>query len=191
VDENRAELASAEQRLKEYQEKQGVVLLSEQAKETAQAVGELYAKRMELDIKMAILEKTAGEGNPAYEQYKLERSEIDRRLAKFPEMGLQSYRLFRDILIQQKILEFLIPMYEQARLEEHKDVPVVVVLDRAVPAERKAKPKRLLIMGASTLSALFLAILYVVGMTRFDLYKSEHPDRYATLRSAFQFRQRS
>jgi capsule polysaccharide export protein KpsE/RkpR len=191
VDESKAELAGAEQRLKEYQEKQGVVILNEQAKETAQAAGELYAKRMELDIKMAIMEKTSGEGNPAYDQYKLEKSEIDRRLAKFPEMGLQSYRLFRDILVQQKILEFLIPMYEQARLEEQKDVPVVVVLDRAVPAERKAKPKRLLIMGASTLSALFLAMLYVIGKTRFDLYRTEHPDRYELLRSAFRSRQRS
>jgi len=191
VDENRTALALAEQRLKEYQEKQGVVILTDQAKETAQAIGELYAKKMELDIKMAIMEKTSGEANPAYDQFKLEKTEIERRLAKFPEMGLQSYRLFRDILVQQKILEFLIPMYEQARLEEQKDVPVVVVLDRAVPAERKAKPKRLLIMGASTLSAFFLAILYVIGMTRFDLFRTEHPDRYETLRSAFRFRQRS
>jgi len=36
------------------------VILTDQAKETAQAIGELYAKKMELDIKMAIMEKTSG-----------------------------------------------------------------------------------------------------------------------------------
>ncbi len=36
-------------------------------------------------------------------------------------------------------------MYEQAKVEEQKDVPVILVLDKAVPPKRKAKPKRLII----------------------------------------------
>ena len=75
-------------------------------------------------------------------------------------------------------------MYEQARLEEHKDVPVVVVLDKAVPAERKSRPKRMFIVAGSCLSALILAVMATFALVRLEFFRTDHADRYATLRRA-------
>lgn len=48
---------------------------------------------------------------------------------------------------------------EQAQLMEARDLPVVQVLDRAVPAERPARPDLVLNVGVAGLGGLFLGIL--------------------------------
>ncbi len=78
-------------------------------------------------------------------------------LERVPDMTMQYIRLYRDLEIQNKLLEFSLPMYEQAKVDEQKDIPVVLILDEAVPGERKDIPKRMLIVLAS--SVLFLILL--------------------------------
>ncbi len=70
------------------------------------------------------------------------------------------------MLIQQKILEFLVPIYEQAKIDEQKDVPVLLILDKAIPAEKKSKPKRVLIIVFSSFFALTFSILLVFILHR-------------------------
>lgn len=68
-------------------------------------------------------------------------------------------------LIQTSILEVIGPMYEQARLDEEREVEAVQVVDYAVPPKRKAKPKRSVIVIAATLSAFLLSVLFVLLYT--------------------------
>jgi len=185
LNEARGELAASEVKLKEFQEKKGIIVLSEDAKASAAAIGELYAKKVRTELELAILKKTTGDDNPVVAQLLLEERELDRKLSTYPALGMESFRLFRDVLIQQKIQEFLVPMFEQARLEEQKDLPVVVILDKAVPAERKALPKRMMIVGAAGLSAVISGLLFVAGAVRFRLFRREQPDRYEMFRAAF------
>jgi uncharacterized protein involved in exopolysaccharide biosynthesis len=184
VADTRRDLSVAEDTLKRFQELRGVLVFSEDAKATATAIGELYARKVQAEIEIAILARTTDRDNPKFRELELERSEVERKLSTFPALGLTSIRLLRDVLIHQKILEFLVPMYEQARLEEHKDVPVVVVLDKAVPAERKARPQRVLIVAASFLSALIVAVMGAFAVVRFQLFKTEHPEQYARISHA-------
>ncbi len=42
------------------------------------------------------------------------------------------------------------PMYEQAKVEEQKSIPTIMVIDKAVPPELKYSPKRsVIILGFS------------------------------------------
>jgi tyrosine-protein kinase Etk/Wzc len=159
----RQSLSYAEDTLRRYQEKSGMMISPEQT-ETISAIAGLYGTKAKKEVELAVLERTMGSDNEVVKRTKLELRELDRKLATFPELGLESFRLYRDVVIQQKIVEFLIPVYEQARIDEQKDIPVVLVLDRAVPAERKARPQRLLIvMSVSTIS-LFSLIAIVFAM---------------------------
>jgi uncharacterized protein involved in exopolysaccharide biosynthesis len=185
VDDARVDLRQAEERFREFQEKNGMVILPDDAKSSAAAIGDLYARKVKTDIELALLKKSTGVENPAYVQLRMEQDEIQKQLARFPSLGVQSFRLYRDLLVQQKILEFLIPLYEQARVEEHKDVPVMLVLDRAVPAERKARPQRVLIVGVALLSSLIIAIAAVLTIIRVRVFRAEHPDRYRDVVAAF------
>jgi uncharacterized protein involved in exopolysaccharide biosynthesis len=151
-----ADLHRAEDSLRAYQEKAGVIITPEQ-EETMRGIASLYAMKARKEVERAIARRTAGEDNPVARQLALEIEELNRKLVGYPEIGLQSLRLYRDVMIQQRIVEFLTPIFEQARIDEVKDIPVVVTLDRAVAPERKAKPQRALI------------VLVVTGVTGFGL----------------------
>jgi len=52
----------------------------------------------------------------------------------------------------------LTAQYEQAKIAEARDTPTVQVLDKAVPAERKSKPKTTLNMAIAGALSLFVGI---------------------------------
>jgi uncharacterized protein involved in exopolysaccharide biosynthesis len=61
-------------------------------------------------------------------------------------------------------MEFVLPMYEQAKVEEQKSVPTVLILDKAVPPELKYSPKRsVIILGILVLFSFFLVPFVFVG----------------------------
>jgi len=185
VTENKSALTAAEDTLKRFQEKSGLAVLSSDQTALASSVAEFYARKIKTEIELSILRKTTGEENPFYGQMELERNELSKKLSTFPELGMGAMRLYRDVLIQQKIMEFIIPLYEQARIEEQKDVPVVLVLDKAVPAEKKARPKRMLLVASVFLSSAILAVIIAMASVRFRAFRKEHPVLYGDLAAIF------
>jgi uncharacterized protein involved in exopolysaccharide biosynthesis len=82
---------------------------------------------------------------------------------KVPELGLELARLTRDVKVQETVVTLLTQQFEQAKIAEAKDIPVVNILDQAVAAERPSKPRLLLnlaVAGAvGTALAAMLAFL--------------------------------
>jgi len=75
-----------------------------------------------------------------------------------PTLALEYGRLMRELKVQETLYTLLTSQYEQAKLAEARDTPTVQVLDPAVPAEKKSKPRiRLNVMIAGIL-ALFVGI---------------------------------
>jgi uncharacterized protein involved in exopolysaccharide biosynthesis len=72
-------------------------------------------------------------------------------------------------------------MYEQSKVEEQRQTPSVIVLDRANPAERKSRPKRILIMMGGTLIGLLSAISYVGINIRWSDEQSKNSDLYLAI----------
>ena len=159
VRETQKSLQHAEDSLREFQERSGMIITPEQTT-SADAVAALYASKAKMEIEIAIMEHNVPADNSTLIQKKLEFHELNKKISTIPQIGLKSFRLFRDVTIQQKILEFLIPIYEQARIEEQKDVPVLLVLDKAIPAEKKARPQRSLIVFLSSTIALFFFTIF-------------------------------
>ena len=50
-------------------------------------------------------------------------------MSSFPDLAMTSARLLREVTVQSKLLEILVPQYEQARMEENKNVPTLQILD--------------------------------------------------------------
>ena len=80
-------------------------------------------------------------------------------MASFPDLGMRSVRLMREVEVQSKLLEILVPQYEQARMEESKNIPTVQVIDEPKVPLNKAKPKRMFIV----LGAVFMASVFSIG----------------------------
>jgi len=184
VTENQIALRSAEESLKTFQESHGIIFLSDEARSSLQSISQLYVRKVQLEIDLSILGKTTGDANPEYERVRLELNEVGKKLSTFPRLGMESYRLYQELLIQQKIMEFLLPLYEQARFEEQKDIPVMVVLDSAVPAEKRARPQRTLIVLASSLSSLMIAVLIAFMVSRLREFKTVNSQQYRELLAA-------
>lgn len=176
---NLADLKAAEDTLKKFQQKYGIYYLPEQTKAAVEAAAELEAQIMAEEVKLGILQRQLGEDASEVKLAKIQIEEMRKRLNQMkegndklkselslfvpfkdmPELGLQYLRLYRDYEIQNKLLEFIVPLYEQAKIEEQKNVPVVQVLDYAVPPEKKARPFRTLIVLSVFSSALVLFII--------------------------------
>jgi uncharacterized protein involved in exopolysaccharide biosynthesis len=156
-------LFMAEESLKKYQEKTGIIITPEQTS-GMDAVASLYVMKMKKELEYAVLQRTVSADNNSLQQIKTELNELQKKVSTIPQTGISSLRLYRDLVIQQKIVEFLVPIYEQARIEEQKDVPVLLVLDTAVKAEKKTKPQRSLIVLLSTcgMLAFSLALVFII-----------------------------
>lgn len=163
------DLRDAEDTLQAYQEKSGMIVALDPASPGVSGIAELYGMKAKKEIELGILKRTVSADNMLSQRTELELAELNKKLSTFPGIGIESLRLYRDLVIQQKIIEFLLPMYEQAKVDEHKDVPVLLVLDKAVTPERKVRPQRILIVFLSGTLSLFACVLlafFLHGLTQ-------------------------
>ena len=158
VNEARLALRLAEDSLRRFQEESGLIISPEQTS-GVDAVATLYGMKVKKEIEVAIMKHSVSTDNSSLQQVRAELAELDKKVSTLPKIGIASLRLYRDVIVQQKILEFLIPLYEQAKIDERKDLPVLLVLDKAVPPERKSKPQRALIVLFASFFALSISIL--------------------------------
>lgn len=80
---------------------------------------------------------------------------------RVPKVGIELARLTRDLKVQETVYTLLTQQLEQAKIAEAQDTPVVQILDRAVPAIRKSRPKTILNMALAGAVSLFLGIFLV------------------------------
>lgn len=163
-----------------FQEEFGVFDLETQTASFLEQVAAIRAEAITLEIDYAALRAQYGPENPrvqaarsAYEAANRKSEEalegrediLPVSRSKYPEVFRSFVELEQEVLIQKSILEIIAPMYEQARFQEERHFQAVQVVDRAIPPVRKAKPKRSVIVIASTLSAFILIVLYVLAHT--------------------------
>lgn len=79
-----------------------------------------------------------------------------------PVRALEENRLARQVELRQEVFQTLTREYEQARLAEVRDTPVLTIIDAAVPPERPSFPPRTLIVLLSMLAGglTALALIY-------------------------------
>lgn len=182
LEKSKTDLRAAEDDLRKHQEQSGLMIAPEQSSAGVSTIAELYGMKAKKEVEIAILERGVTKNNEALQQLQIELSELDKKLATFPEAGIASYRLYRNVAIQQKIVEYLIPLYEQAKIEEQKDVPVILVLDRATPPEKKDKPKRSLIVLLVAVITVVFSISAVFLIEGWSKFKRLHPEQYQEFR---------
>jgi hypothetical protein len=98
--------------------------------------------------------------------------------SKMPDLGGEYIRRFREVEIQYKILQFITPLYEQAKVEEKRQTPSVLVLDKAGPAERKSKPKVSLYTLIAFVVSLLLTLLIIFFLEGLQRLREIDPIRF-------------
>lgn len=78
-----------------------------------------------------------------------------------PSLGLENARLIREVELQSTIQEILIPQFEQAKLEETKNIPTLQIIDKPKVALNKTKPKRSLIVIGATVMSFLMSLIFI------------------------------
>lgn len=180
---SRVDLDSAEQALRRYQEQNRAIVLQEQTKGAIEAAARLKGEIMAAQVQLQVMRNFATEANPEVIAIRRRIDEMNRQLAQMqygepsaqpadgrargdftvpfarvPGVGLELVRLTRDVRIQEVLVTLLTQQLEQARIAEARDTPVVQALDRAVPAERYARPRAVLNAGLAGVAALVFSV---------------------------------
>lgn len=181
---NLADLKIAEDNFYKFQKKYGIFAVPEQLEVSVKAAAELEAQLIEKEMQSTIVQQQFGSNSPQYTGIMVEVNMLRDKVKELkssdrlgqesnvlfpfkiaPDIMLEYLRNYREVEIQNKILELMLPMYEQACVEEHKSIPTVMVIDKAEPAQVKYQPKKaFVILG---ISLLFFFIL-LIGVFRFD-----------------------
>jgi tyrosine-protein kinase Etk/Wzc len=194
-DEVRRNLKAVEDSLKIFQEKYGIYSLADQTEVAIKAAAEIQSFIALAEVELGMMSRSIQADNPQVRAKRYEIEELGKKVQEMkfgrddwyadeslslfvpfrdvPELGLQFVRLYREVEIQSKILEFILPLYEQAKIEEQKDIPQVLILDKPIPAERKTKPYRTIIILSTTLLGLFVFTFFILF---FESFRNK-PDR--------------
>jgi len=124
-----ANLSDAEDSLRLFQEKTGMIEAENQTKSIIEAYAKLESDLGIKQIELAVTEKAIGENSPQANNLRITVQEFKNRinnyiygkgknnillpLSKLPKDILQYYRHFRTVEIYNAMLEFIIPLYEQ------------------------------------------------------------------------------
>lgn len=92
---------------------------------------------------------------------------------KVPDLGLQLARFTREVNIQETTYELLTKEYELAKIEEAKDTPTIQILDKAIPPEKRFKPKRRQMVLLSGFTSLFFSIFLAFASEYFKRMREE------------------
>jgi len=182
--ETEQQLAKAEEELKDFQTKNKTVAIEAQSKAMIEAAATLQAQLTAQEVQLQVMGTYLSKDNPEISRVRSSIDELRKQLSLMesgrrgkkipgeqmhpaiiavPTLALEYGRLMRNLKVQETLYMLLTSQFEQAKLSEARDTPTVQVLDSAVPAERKSRPRvlmnGLLAGGTAMLIGVLLAVL--------------------------------
>lgn len=199
---NVVDITQLENEMKTFQEKYGVIAVPEQIESTIKSMSEIFSEQAQKEIAFNVLKRSYGEDNPITKKAEIEVQEINKKInslivagnsiegsnllipfKKAPALANKYLKIYRDIEIQYKILEFVQPLYEQAKVEEVRNSPSVLVLDKATPPLKKSKPKGSLYALVAFVSSMIVGYFIVFTLVLFQKIKNAAPSNYSYITS--------
>jgi len=160
--ETKQELASAEQRLTQYQSQHKAVALTPELTTAIENAARLYGQRTALEVRLGLVRSYSRGRSDEEQQIMDQLAQLDRQLQALPETGLDLARLVRDVKTFEQVYVLLTAQYEEARVDEARDVTTVEVLDAAKVPERKIRPKRGVLILTSLVLSLAVGVAYAL-----------------------------
>ena len=188
------QLKESEDSLRAYQERTGLLDAKVQVEGILTAHTKLEAELIAMQVQRGILARMVEQDSPQLRNIEIQIQEIEKKLNQLrsqgdpgspllglktlPETTVEFLRRYRDVEINSLILEYVIPLYEQAKIEEKRDVPILQVIDKAVPPAKKSFPPRAIfaLLGAFSVTAIVSLIL--IGR---ELFRAAGDSRWMTL----------
>ena len=160
------DLATAEDLLRDYQQRRRLPSLSPAERSSAEMGAQLMGQRSALEVRLQVLRQSLAENSEEVRRVREELAAVDRQVGALPATGLDIARLWRDVKVQETIFELLTSQLEEARIRETRDTPTVQVLDRAEIPIHKSRPKKKVIVVAGFLIGLAGSVVAALLLER-------------------------
>lgn len=162
-----------------YSRETGLIAPEEQAKSYISAISELKVELYKQEMILDRLKQKFGEGDQmtisqinaiSTLKNKLHQAENSPGLVgNFTKndaatKGIKYLSKFAQFEALSKLKLILMPMYEEALINENREIISLSVVDSAVKPDKKSKPKRSLIVAGATLAGAFSAILIILAI---------------------------
>lgn len=205
-------LAKAEEEFQRFQEKTGAIKVEEQAKAVIESIAELRAQIAAKEVELRVMRTYATPYNPdlqkaeeALRTMRAQLRELERKApaenpdslvptGRLPKVGLEYLRNLREIKFLETLYELLFKGYEQSKLDEARDTVIIQQIDRAIPPDKRAKPKRILMVTVALFTGLFFSIFlaFVLEYKENISQDPEQREKFSLLRQhlRFSFRKR-
>ena len=187
----------AENELREFQERNKTVSLTEETKAAIEGVAKLKAEIISREVQLGVLRGYATEENPQVVQLKSEIASLRSQMksieegkagvstanlgygagfsvpfSRLPAVGMELARLMREVKIQETLLGLLMEQNERAKINEARDTPTVRVMDKAIPPVKKARPKRMMYLAGGLFLGFVMSVLFSFFMEYVERMKS-------------------
>lgn len=183
------QLGMAEDSLRAYQERTGLIDAKSQLQGIVAAYTSLESELAAKRIQQGILERMYDKGSPQVQEAGIQIEVFEKKLKQMrtesdpgsallplkhlPRTVVEYLRRYRTVELNALLMEFILPLYEQAKLEEKKEYPLIQIIDHAIPPAKKSWPPRILFSLLSAVSATLL--VYVVLLVRGSLLGATDP----------------
>ncbi len=183
-------MGKAEDALRDFQTKNKTVAVEAQSKVMIEAAAILQGQITAQEVQLQVMGTYLSPDNPDVARVRSNVEELRKQLyimesgkggkgmlpgdrlhpamITVPELALQFARLFRQVKVQETLFTLLTSQHEQAKIAEARDTPTVQMLDRAVPSDKRVRPRLLL----NTAVAGMLALLSGVFIALFRDYRA-------------------
>ncbi len=194
------ELAHFEDSLKLFQQKYGVYDIEAQTGAAIKATAELKSQILIKEVEVGVKKKIYGNKSDEIRLLSSELEQLNDKVEemfdgnkdqtitsvfipfkKAPLLGLQYIRLYRNVKIYNELIKVIVPMLEQARLQEKRESPSIVIVDKATVPEKKGRPKRSLIVIFTVIGLISLSSLYIFFAEHLNNIKNTEPQRFQQL----------
>lgn len=177
-------------RLLEFQRKHGAIALEEQTRLAVEVGGDLRSRLLAARLQLGLLLRTDSESSPRVRALRTQIEELERqvreiggaategtarsggndplfgpRFSELPDVAAEYATLYTEVKMREALVEVLTQRLYEARLQESKDLPSIQVLDRAVPPNGKAAPRRTMTV---LLAGVLGALAGLVGVVLFE-----------------------
>jgi uncharacterized protein involved in exopolysaccharide biosynthesis len=170
------ELGKAEDDMKAYQEKTGILQVDAQAQAVITSDAAMRAQIAAKEVDVKVLKTFATPNNPdlqkaedALRALKAEQTRIEAKqgsgpdplmsIGRMPEAGLEYARKMRNVKFNEALYAILVGAVEAAKMDEAKTTAVVQEVQRAVAPTKAAKPNRPLYITAAALLGFFFSVV--------------------------------
>lgn len=182
-DQNVIEMLKVENELELFQKRTKILSLPEQIEAALKVYGDLIALSITKKIELETLENSLAPGHSIIVLLQSEIQAMDNQIRQFeessefqdygnesskyiipfgdiPQLEMDFFRLKREVEIQNTLFTLLTQQLEQAKIQEAKDTPTLMTLDKAIPAIKRSRPKRTLtVITFSGIAFLFVIFL--------------------------------